>query len=154
MRVEDQFHVGIVADDFEATLAELTALFGYRWCEEIGGPTPVRLASGETVLPLRCVYSLGTPRLEIVRRVPGTLWEPAAGVHHLGYWSDDLTRDSAGLERAGYTAEAVRVDADGTPSFAFYRGPGGLLIELVSRTLQPGLEHCWATAPAITGRGA
>ena len=33
MRVEDLYHTGIVVDDFEGTLAQLTALFGYQWGE-------------------------------------------------------------------------------------------------------------------------
>ena len=34
----DLFHIGIVVDDFESTLAELAELFGYRWCEEMTQP--------------------------------------------------------------------------------------------------------------------
>jgi hypothetical protein len=29
VRAEDQFHVGIVVEDFEGTLARLSSLFGY-----------------------------------------------------------------------------------------------------------------------------
>src|SRR5437879_3809505 len=107
LRAEDQFHVGVVVADFEAALADLSALFGYEWCGEIGGPTQVRLPAGDTVLDLRCAYSKTSPRLEIVRRIPGTLWEPAvgSGIHHIGYWSDDVAADSAELERRGYLAE-------------------------------------------------
>ena len=51
MKAGDQFHVGIVVDDLDATLAELTALFGYEWSDPIGGPTSIlcaytRLRSG------------------------------------------------------------------------------------------------------------
>ncbi|QFG25008.1 VOC family protein [Actinomadura sp. WMMB 499] len=143
MKAEDQFHVGVVVDDVEAALAEY-AVLGHRWTAELGGPTPVRTSSGETVLNLRCVYSTTTPRMEIVGRVPGTLWEPAAsGVHHVGYWSDDVAADRAELESHGYVLEAERVGPDGVPSFAFCRSPAGLLVELVSRASQPGLESCW-----------
>jgi hypothetical protein len=152
VRAEDQFHVGIVVEDFEATRAVLSSVFGYRWCEEIGGPTPVRLPAGEAVLDLRCAYSTTTPRLEIVRRVPGTLWEPApgSGLHHVGYWSDDVAADAADLERRGYVAEAIREGPDGVPNFAFYRSETGFRVELVSRTIQPSLERIWAdrTQPA------
>jgi len=151
LRAEDQFHVGIVADDFEATLAELSAVFGYRWSAEIGGPIEVRLPAGDALLNLRCVYSATSPRLEVVRRIPGTLWEPAAGsaIHHTGYWSDDVAADSAELERHGYVAEATRMGPDSVPFFAFYRSATGFRVELVSRKAQPGLEGAWAAAAPL-----
>ncbi|WP_327432370.1 VOC family protein [Streptomyces sp. NBC_01236] len=144
MRAEDQFHLGIVARDFEATLAEFSSAFGYQWCAEIGGPVPVTLPAGDAVLDMRCVYSRTSPRLEIVRRIPGTLWEPAGGtgIHHAGYWSDDVVADSAELVRHGFVREASRTGPGGTP-FAFLRGTTGFLVELVDRAAQPGLEKYW-----------
>ncbi len=41
MRAADHFHAGIVVDDLEACLADLTELFGYEWCEPISVSTPV-----------------------------------------------------------------------------------------------------------------
>ena len=82
MRAEDQFHVGVVVEDFEAALAGLSALFGYQWCDELGGPTQVRLPAGEALLNFRCAYSRTSPRLEIVARIPGTLWEPTGRLGH------------------------------------------------------------------------
>jgi hypothetical protein len=151
LRPEDQFHVGIVATDFEATLAELSALFGYQWCDEMGGPTSVRLPTGDALLDLRCVYSRNAPRLEIIRPIPGTLWVQAAGsgIHHIGYWSDDVAADCAALERDGYVPEAARHDpgAGGAP-FAFYRSAAGFRVELVSRAIRPSMERLWAAKPA------
>ncbi|MFG3293840.1 VOC family protein [Streptomyces sp. NPDC048179] len=147
MKASDQFHVGIVVDDIPAAAAELTALFGYQWCAELGAPAQVSLPGGDTVLDLASTYSMSVPRLELVRSVPGTLWQPAAdsGVHHLGYWSDDVAADSAELARRGYATEAVGRRPDGTPYWAFHRGPTGPRVELVTRALQPVLEQYWAT---------
>jgi hypothetical protein len=147
MRAEDQFHLGIVADDFESMLAALAELFGYEWCDEIGGPTPVTLPRGDALLDLRFAYSRTSPRLEIIRSVPGTPWVPAAdsGLHHVGYWSDDVPADAAGLIRRGFATEAFGSGPDGMPYWAFHRGAMGPRIELVSRALQPALEHYWAT---------
>lgn len=145
LKAQDQFHLGIVVEDFETTLAEFSSLFGYKWCGEISGPVPVTLPDADAVVELGCVFSTTTPRLEIVRRVPGTLWEPAAGgaVHHVGYWSDDVAADAAELERHGFVREATRKGADGAP-FAFLRSPAsGYRVELVSRVAQQSLERFW-----------
>ncbi|MGI5460358.1 VOC family protein [Streptomyces sp. CA-249302] len=147
MKSSDQFHVGIVVDDVAAAAAELSAVFGYQWCEEFGGPAQVTLPGGDAVLDLRATYSMSVPRVELVQRVPGTLWEPAAdsGVHHLGYWSDDVAADSAELSRRGHRMEALGKRPDGTPYWAFHRSGTGPRIELVSRALQPLLEQYWET---------
>ncbi|MCT9079627.1 VOC family protein [Streptomyces fulvoviolaceus] len=146
MKPSDQFHVGIVVDDMAAAAAELSEVFGHQWCEEIEVPATVRLPGGDTVLDLKSVYSMSTPRVELVQSIPGTLWQPAdSGVHHLGYWSDDVAADSVELARRGHTVEAVGTRPDGTPYWAFHRGATGPRIELVTRTLQPALERFWAT---------
>ncbi|WP_405854928.1 VOC family protein [Streptomyces sp. NBC_01515] len=144
MRAEDQFHLGFVVEDFEGTLAEFSAAFGYEWCAEIGGAVPLTLPTGNAVLDISCAYSRTVPRLEIVRRIPGTLWEPVAGggVHHVGYWSDDVAADAAELIGQGFVTEASRSASGGAP-FAFLRGPSGLLVELVDRVARPGLEKVW-----------
>ncbi|MET8981811.1 VOC family protein [Streptomyces sp. NPDC004539] len=150
LRPTDQFHVGIVAEDFEATKHQLTEVLGIDWCDDMGGPTEVRLPTGDTSIDFRCAYSRASasaPRLEIVRRVPGTLWEPTAGsgIHHFGYWSDDVAADTAALERHGYETEATRVGPDGRPFFAFLRSTRqtGFRVELVSRAARPSLERAW-----------
>lgn len=151
LRPEDQFHVGIVAEDYHATKDRLSELFGFEWCEEMGGPTEVSLPTGDVVIDFRCVYSRSdstAPRLELVRRVPGTVWEPTpgSGIHHFGYWSDDVTADTAELERHGYVTEATRRGHDGALYFAYLRSGGhtGFRVELVSRAARPSMERAWA----------
>lgn len=152
MRAEDQFHVGIVVDDLEATLAQLSELFGYEWCDEIAVPTPVTLPTGDVVVDQRFRYSRNEPRLEVIQSIPGTPWEPAAGsgVHHLGYWSEDLARDSAELERRGLAREAAGTRPDGGVFWAYHRSASGPRIELLSTELRAPLEQYWTagTAPA------
>jgi len=147
VRAEDQFHVGIVVDDLEATLESLSDLFGYQWCDEMGGPTPVKLPTGDAVLDLRFAYSMTVPRVEIIRTVTGTLWEPAtgSGIHHLGFWSDDVAADSDELVRRGFATEATGSRPDGVPYWTFHRSTTGPRIELVSRSVQPALERYWST---------
>lgn len=54
--------------------------------------------------------------VEIIQSVPGTLWKPVAGsgIHHLGYWSDDVAADSAELAADGVDVAAT----DSVPSNA------------------------------------
>ena len=146
MQAADHYHLGIVVEDYEATLAQLTELFGYRWCEEMDITLPVRLADGERELNLRFTYSMDAPRLEIIRHIPGTPWEPAvgSGIHHMGYWSDDVAGDSARLEAQGYAKEATAGPGD-TPVFVYHRHPAGPRIELVATSAKPMMEEWWST---------
>ncbi|MET7473806.1 VOC family protein [Streptomyces sp. NPDC005648] len=151
LRPTDQFHVGIIAEDFEATKKQLSKLFGFEWCADMGGPTEVTLPEGDTVVDFRCAYSRSSgtaPRLEIVQRVPGTVWEPTpgSGIHHFGYWSDDVAADVAELEQHGYVTEVTRKGPDGGLFFAYLRSGGetAFRVELVSRAAQPSMEQAWA----------
>jgi hypothetical protein len=154
LNAADQFHVGIVVEDFESTLEELSELFGYEWCEEMSNPAEVAYGNGSKgVVPISFVYSMNSPRLEIIRTIPGTLWVPAAGsgVHHMGYWSDDVTADSDALARRGWAVEVVGL-RDGLPYWAYHRHGSGPRIEIVTRALQPILERYFATGkvPQVT----
>jgi hypothetical protein len=146
MRAADQFHIGVVVADLDAALAELTQLFGYEWCDEIRVDQPVRVPSGDMTVEFQFRYSRTTPRLEVIQQQPGTLWMPAAGsgIHHLGYWSDDVAADGAALERAGYAQEAAGRAPDGKPVWAYHRSATGPRIELVSRSLEPLMATMWS----------
>lgn len=146
MKGEDQFHVGIVVPDVDTALAELTELLGYDWCDQLAIPTAVWLPTGETTIEMRFAYSRTVPRLEVISAVLGTLWEPAAsGLHHLGYWSDDVAGDGARLAERGYETEAEGRRPDGATYWSYHRPPAGPRIELVSREVQAGLEGYWSS---------
>ncbi|MCB0993789.1 MAG: VOC family protein [Acidimicrobiales bacterium] len=150
MRPEDQYHVGIVVEDYEATLERLGTLFGYVWGEEISSVNAVTLASGETVeLKSSFCYSLNGPRLEIIRSNPGTVWVPASsGIHHLGYWSDDVAADGAALEAQGYELEQFGPGPDGDRLYSYHRHPDGPRIEFVTRAVLPMFEQYWVDGKA------
>ena len=46
MRASDQYHAGIVVDDFDAALADFSALFGYEFASPLELSTPVRFPEG------------------------------------------------------------------------------------------------------------
>jgi hypothetical protein len=143
----DQFHVGVVVDDLDAALGDLSGLFGYHWCPALAVQTPVVLPTGDLLLDLRFTYSVTTPRMEVIQSVPGTLWVPAAGsgVHHVGYWSDDVEADGRALVARGYAEEARGVHPDGTAVWTYHRSANGPRVELVSREIRAGLEGYWAS---------
>jgi hypothetical protein len=147
MNAADHFHAGVVVDDFGAALDDLSDLFGHEWCPTMSVSTPVVLPEGEITLDLVFTYSKTTPRVEVIKSVPGTLWTPApgSGIHHLGYWSDDVAADAARLTARGYAAEATGVRPDGAAVWAYHRSPSGPRIELVSRDIAAGLEGYWAS---------
>jgi hypothetical protein len=148
VRADDQFHVGIVVDDFDDARAGLSKALGHEWCDVIAMPVPVWLPSGETEIDLAFAYSRTTPRVELIRTIPGTVWEPVAGsgIHHLGYWSDDVARDSAALAEHGYAVEAAGLREDGSRHWAYLHREDRPRIELVTRELEPLLAQLWAPA--------
>jgi len=154
LNAADLFHIGIVVEDFESTLAELSELFGYEWCEEMSYPTDVLFGDGSKgVVRSSFVYSMNTARLEIIRTIPGTLWVPAAGsgVHHMGYWSDDIEAHSDLLLKRGFVAEATGLSPDGKPFWAYLRHGSGPRVEIVTRALRPILEQYFTTGKVPVG---
>jgi catechol 2,3-dioxygenase-like lactoylglutathione lyase family enzyme len=151
LSVADQYHAGIVVADPAATMAQLTDLLGYEWADQMGGTVTVSLPDGDRQIEMRTWYSKTTPRLEVVQSHPGTLWTRAdSGLHHLGYWVDDVSATIAELEKRGYTFEAAGKRPDGQPYWAFLRaaagsGAAGPRLEIVSRTLQPMMERYFET---------
>ena len=145
MDAANQFHVGVVVPDLDAELDRLSALFGYAWSDEVALTTPVRFPSGEQDVEIRFRYSRDQPRVEIIQQRPGTIWMPVegSGLHHLGYWSDDVAADAAALREAGYDVEAEGVDPSGTPTWAYYGAADRPRIELVSTSVRPFMEQLW-----------
>jgi hypothetical protein len=74
------------------------------------------------------VFSLGGPfAVEAWQAIPGTPLDmpEGGGVHHIGYWVDDLASEAKRLDALGYPRYAT---AGTTP--LLNRGPAGTLIEL------------------------
>ena len=149
LNAADLFHIGIVVEEFDATLADLSETFGYEWCDEMSNPASVVYADDTTaVVPSSFVYSKNPPpRLEIIRTIPGTLWVPAtgSGVHHIGYWCDDVPAQTETLAEHGFDVEVKGVRPDGVPHWVYLRHRHGPRVELVTRDLQPILEKYFST---------
>lgn len=78
-----------------------------------------------------------------------------SGLHHVGYWVDDVPATITALQAWGYEFEAVGLRSDGVPYWAYLHGPAGggpagggpavPRLEIVSRQLQPMMERYFAT---------
>jgi Glyoxalase/Bleomycin resistance protein/Dioxygenase superfamily len=140
LRPEDLYHTGIVVPDLDAAMARLTALAGYRWITPLSYTLPFRTATETRELSSTIVYSVQSPHLELVQEVPGTPWTAAPGnaVHHLGYFTDNLTETARALERDGFTFEMTAdVPRQELALFAYYVDAVGTRIEIVDRALFP-----------------
>jgi len=147
VRAGDLYHTGIVVEDLDEARTWWTETAGYRWGPTVGGDTPVVMPDGEITVPMRIAYSADEPRLELVQAIPGTLWMPAdSGVHHVGYWSDDVDADIAHLLRRGLSLEVKAPSPDGSTRWAYCKGDRGPRIELVSRAMAPVLQQLFVPA--------
>jgi lactoylglutathione lyase len=149
MKAENLYHTGIVVDDLEATMEWFAKLADYTWTDVVEVDQVAQTPEGEVTIPMKMAYSGAEPRLELLQTAPGTIWVPAdSGVHHLGYWSDDVESDLAALEASGMHLEvkSYNPDGSGTLLWAYAKGPAGPRIELVSRAMEPFIAYWWSTA--------
>ncbi len=155
------YHWGIVAADFDATCEELGAVCGLTWAKPMRREFDLRQPDGVITVNFRLTYSTeGPPHYEILESSPGTLWDSTTaqgGVHHLGFWSEDVTGDAARLEAAGYPCGATAATPDGRPAgFSYHRLHSGLWVELVDLSRKPAYDQWIAGGdfPTFTPPGA
>ena len=126
------FQVCIVVDDLEATMTQFTEALGFRWTERAQ-----RVIDGDTVT---VVFSIeGPPHIELVdgsgaSGVWATGGEPR--VHHLGFWSDDFSRDCAQLERAGLVLRSTTERIE-RKNALYDSGVCGTKLELIATDRRP-----------------
>jgi len=140
---EDLYHTGIVVDDFDKALAQLAAQAGHRFAEPMKSSLRLRTPAGESTVDLLVTYSCGPgPLIEVIQAVPGTHWQPVAGsgLHHLGYWVDDIGAESAALIAAGMPLEAAGLGPDDQVVYAYHYDEHSVRIELVDRAMKPFID--------------
>jgi len=150
MKPENLYHTGVIVDDIEAAKQWYTDVLGYRFSSTAGHEHDqiVELADGRrTISGMLIAYSLDEPRIELVQSVPDTIWQPTKqGVHHLGYWSDDVDGDLENLLANGAEFEAKFASPDGSLLWAYCKHPLWGRIELVSTIMKPMMEHWWSVS--------
>jgi catechol 2,3-dioxygenase-like lactoylglutathione lyase family enzyme len=123
------WHIGIAVPDLAQGQEELGEVFGLRWRPASVRKLTLNDADGRTYeVECHVAFSLGGPfAVEVWQAIPGTPLDipEAGGVHHIGYWVDDLAAETKRLGVLGYPSYAT---AGTTP--LLNRGPAGTLIEL------------------------
>ena len=138
------FHVGIVVEDIERSMAELTAALGVTWDE------PHDSAYGPW--KIRATYSVdGPPFLELVQGEAGGPWDTGKGshLHHLGYWSDDVAGDSAALVQHGVAIDFDPGTVGRSGRFCYHLAKAsGVRVEVVSASNRAQREPGWVAPDA------
>lgn len=105
------WHIGVAVDDLEQGRKEFTDVFGLAW-----RPTRVRTLTltdargAEHEVECHVTFSEGGPfAVELWEAIPGTpLAAPQnGGVHHIGYWVEDMAQEHARLSALGFGPHAT-----------------------------------------------
>jgi catechol 2,3-dioxygenase-like lactoylglutathione lyase family enzyme len=147
---QDQFHTGIVVDDFEGARDWITATLGYEWGPDVQMEYTALFPSGPITYQQRLQYSVTEPRFELVQSVEGTALHPSSsGLHHVGYWCSDVEAVSADLVANGWAWESGgTMGAGGPAAWAYHFNPLGVRIELVNRAMQSTMSMLWTPTKA------
>jgi hypothetical protein len=141
----EHYHVGIVVPDLEPALVKLTELIGVTWGPIVEtAELAIRDASGRDLeVPNRICYSTSAPYIELIEEAVGTVWEcnPFSNLHHIGFWTEDLTGDSTRFSTSQCPLQICGRDGVIAPTtFAYHRDPLGIRIELVDVAIKPFME--------------
>ena len=98
------WHIGIAVPDLARGQQELGDVFGLRWRPARVRKLALADAAGRPEdVECHVVFSLGGPfAVEVWQAIPGTPLDmpEAGGVHHIGYWADDLGAEANGWMRS------------------------------------------------------
>jgi hypothetical protein len=134
------FHVGVVAEDIDQAMAEMSKNLGLTWRGGRAKTMDLCLFGEERRLEMRIAHSMeGPPHVELIEAVPGTHWAAptATGVHHLCYWSDEAAEICQRLEAD--TANQRVTGKPGAPG-GYFLTPSGLYIEIIGPELHTQLS--------------
>jgi hypothetical protein len=137
--------VGIVVPSIAEAKEELTRQLGVTWGPvlHLDGADYRDASDGDLVLPTTICYSVDEPHLEIIEEVPGSIWvcNDYSNLHHIGFWSDDLTLDSAVLADSGCPLQLCgRAGREAPVSFAYHRNQLGVRVEIVDAAMREAMS--------------
>lgn len=130
-------HVGIVVEDLDAAMAEMTALFGLAWTPPQERPDRDRV--------LRVAFSTSEPRIELIQGNPGGIWSTEGGprIDHLAFWTPDIDATRSKAEARGLTEEAGGTAAWGGKWSYLRLGATGARVELCDINGQERFRQTW-----------
>jgi hypothetical protein len=148
------YHVGIATNDLEAAMEALSGLFHTGWTPVVDQRVGAGLATPERPADhwrVRRTHSLAGPlRVELLEGSADSTWatDQLAQVHHLAYWSDDVTADAELLIAHGWTLEVTYFDAQGRPKdFAYLAHPESTRIELLDSSARAAYRELVGDTP-------
>jgi catechol 2,3-dioxygenase-like lactoylglutathione lyase family enzyme len=136
----DLFEIALIVPNLEEAIERFHHAFGYTFSPIVEGVLPTRDDAGESLPPLRMAVSREFPNVELMETAPGTDIEPPAGtgLHHLGYYVDDLAGESERLQAMGMPLVRGGFVDDAFPvGWVYHVMADGTLIELVDRQSVP-----------------
>ena len=125
-------HIGIVVRDCDKVIESWSELFGlgpWNFREMGGGGVKLRVAFGY----------LGNIRIDLIQPVEGKvlhsefLEEHGEGLHHLGFYVDDVDKEAAKLVEKG---AKILINNPGNYIYLDTGGPGGVIYELMGEHLR------------------
>lgn len=126
--------IGIVVQDADAVINSWSRLFGIGpWSyREMGGKD----AKGRDFKVKLAFASLAGVQLELIEPVEGRIFHSAfleehgEGLHHLGFYVDDVDAEAANLVKQGAT---ILNTMPGRFAYLGTGGPGGVIFEVIKR---------------------
>lgn len=151
------YHCGYLVEDLDRSLERCEAVFGIRFREpESRAMTPApgfedSVPDGEEI---RFSFSVGAdfPYVELIEAQSSGLFGrgQGAGLHHVGFWVDEMAAVRSEQEANGLLVESSFLDPDGAER-VFYAGSGAIRVESVNARLQPDYEEWLRAGTARVG---
>ena len=143
-------HIGIVVSDLDGAMNELGSQLALTWAPIRHGERTVRHLGRLVTTDLRLTYSIeGPPHVELIGEARGTPWEPTGGgIHHAGFWVQDLRGTGLELARAGMTLEATYDAEDGgVLGFAYFIDANGCRVEILDDSRRQSFDEWLGGGP-------
>ena len=155
MALSEMYHVGIVVPEIDAARARLVELFGIVWGPIVETEVQIQDGAGRpSSVQLTMCYSTSAPYLELIEERPGSPWvcNAHSNLHHIGFFSDSLGADSAGLLASQCPIDAAnRGETSELTGWAYHRDPLGIRVELVDAAGRSMMEQYLFAPPAGDG---
>jgi catechol 2,3-dioxygenase-like lactoylglutathione lyase family enzyme len=152
------FHFGLVVEDVPSAMDELGSALGLDWTAiQTMSNTQWSRQHGLVKRTRSVVFSIQEPHIELLNSAPDSVWE-RTGLHHIGYWADDIEASAARLEGLGFIRETSSyaltdgselIEGQDTSKVigTYHRhASSNLLVELCDLSIRERIEGFFASA--------